>query len=225
MEAPTVERLHQVLLWPIRLLRSGAAAELRRPWEWLATQPGNPWQEVADEYTGDAAAFHERHYQEFLTFLPYVQRVLFGEGRSSQQPADQLGDSGMKTFRRHDVALLELCLRPGAAPIRLQVVHIDLIFFYDIDLVLLNLELAAGPLPLTEVQELLYRLGRAYPGGWDAAGEPLHSVASCRFLDAQRARAGALRRARRTALHPACAGAPRAARRRALGLAAAAAAA
>jgi hypothetical protein len=34
------------------------------------------------------------------------------------------------------------------------------------------------------VQELLYRMGRAYPGGWDAAGEPLHSLHRCRFLAA-----------------------------------------
>ncbi len=181
---PVVERLHQVLLWPLRLLRSGAAAELSRPWEWLATQPGNPWQEVADEYTGDPAAFHERHYQEFLTFLPYAQRVLFGEGRSSHQPADQLGEAGMKTFRRHDVASVEVLTQPGTQALRLQVVHIDLIFFYDIDVVLLNLELSTQQaLPLPVVQELLYRLGRAYPGGWDAAGEPLHSLSACRFLD------------------------------------------
>lgn len=185
MSTPVVERFHQVLLWPIRLLRGSATAGLRRPWEWLVAQPGNPWQEVADEYTGDAAAFHERHYQEFLTFLPYAQRVLFGEGRSPGQPADGLGDAGMKTFRRHDVAAIEVRLRPDSEPIRLQVVHVDLIFFYDIDVVLLNLELLGGPLPLDAVQELLYRLGRAYPGGWDADGEPLHSLSHCRFLDAQ----------------------------------------
>lgn len=184
MSLPVVERFHQVLLWPIRLLRGPAAQGVRRPWEWLSAQPGNPWREVVDEYTGDAAAFHERHYQEFLTFLPYAQRVLFGEGRSPGQPADGLGDAGMKTFRRHDVAAIEVRLHPHSVPIRLQVVHIDLIFFYDIDVVLLNLELAGGPLPLDAVQELLYRLGRAYPGGWDADGEPLHSLSRCRFLDA-----------------------------------------
>jgi hypothetical protein len=180
--APTVEALHQVLLWPLRLLRSGDAAQVRRPWEWLANQPGNPWQEVQDEYTGEAAAFHERHYQEFVTFLPYVQRVLFGEGRSRHQPADQLGDSGMKTLRRHDVAIVELQTRPQDAVVRLHVVHIDLIFFYDIDLVLLNVELTGHGLALPQVQELLYRSGRAYPGGWDADGLPLHSLAACRFL-------------------------------------------
>jgi hypothetical protein len=184
MSSPTVERLHQVLLWPLRLLRGGEARELRRPWEWLLRQPDNPWREVADEYTGDAEAFHERHYQEFLTFLPYVQRVLFGEGRSRHQPDDGLGDSGMKTLRRHDVASVELQTGPDAPLLRLAVEHIDLIFFYDIDLVLLNVELRGESLGLTQVQELLYRMGRAYPGGWDAAGEPLHSLHRCRFLAA-----------------------------------------
>ncbi|MFN7692465.1 MAG: hypothetical protein ACK5O3_00265, partial [Burkholderiales bacterium] len=155
--APTVEALHQILLWPLRLLRSGDAAKVRRPWEWLAQQPGNPWQEVQDEYTGEAAAFHERHYQVFVTFLPYVQRVLFGEGRSLHQPADKLGDSGMKTLRRHDVAFVDLQTRPEDAVVRLNVVHIDLIFFYDIDLVLLNVELSGGGLAMPQVQEILYR--------------------------------------------------------------------
>lgn len=183
MEPVHVERLHQVLLWPLRLLRSEEVRALRRPWEWLALQPDSPWREVADEYTGDAEAFHERHYQEFLTFLPYVQRVLFGEGRSAHQCADGLGDSGMKTFRRNDVAAVEMQTQPNAPVRRLEVEHIDLIFFYDIDVVLLNVELQGQDLRLDEVQEILYRSGRAYPGGWDASGEPLHALHRCRFLD------------------------------------------
>ncbi|MBH9578518.1 hypothetical protein [Inhella proteolytica] len=180
-----VETLHQILLWPLRLLRSGEAARSRRPWEWLQAQTDSPWRELQDEYTGEPDKFHERHYQEFLTFLPYVQRVLFGEGRSPQQADDCLGESGMKTFRRYDVAAFEVVTQPGRAPLRLQVVHIDLIFFYDIDAVLLNVELRGEQLPLPEAQELLYRLGRAYPAGWDERGLPLHCLAESRFLDAE----------------------------------------
>ena len=44
---------------------------------------------------------------------------------------------------------------------------------------------AASNCRLAEVQELLYRLGRAYPAGWDDSGLPLHCLAECRFLDAQ----------------------------------------
>ena len=196
-----VKRLHHVLLWPLRLMPTdGSPAAPRRPWELLA---GSPWQEVVDEYTGDASCFHERHYQEFVTFLPYVQRVLYGEGRSGRQAntssEDTFGGSGIKVFRRHDIRALRAQLRPGEAPLRLDVIHVDLNFFVDVDVVLLNVELSAEDLPLTQVQELLYRLGRAYPAGWDAQGLPLHCLANAEFLgegDAVLARSDAMDRER-----------------------------
>ena len=39
----------------------------------------SPWREVVDEYTGSADQFRERHYNEFVTFLPYVQRFLYAK--------------------------------------------------------------------------------------------------------------------------------------------------
>ena len=78
-----VRHLRQILLWPLRLIPpDGAAARHARPWELLRDLPGSPWREEVDEYTGDATRFHERHYNEFVSFLPYVQRFLYGEGRS-----------------------------------------------------------------------------------------------------------------------------------------------
>eukprot|EP01036_Dinobryon_divergens_P017371 gene17371-23582_t len=81
-EPPLVRRFHQSLLWPLRLLpvRAGGHEAGRQPWQQL----GEPWQAIADEYTGASTDFHERHYQEFVTFLPYVQRFLYGEGRASR---------------------------------------------------------------------------------------------------------------------------------------------
>jgi hypothetical protein len=185
-QRPLVQRLHQILLWPLRLMPVGdAAAAPRRPWELLLAQPDQPWREVVDEYTGEAARFHERHYQEFVTFLPYVQRFLYGEGRSALRPGDALGESGMKVLRREDVASLRLRTRPGAPQLCLDVVHIDLYFFFDVDVVLLNVELAASALSLAQAQELLYRLGRAYPSGWDVQGLPLHTLAEAEWLDAR----------------------------------------
>jgi hypothetical protein len=65
------------------------------------------------------------------------------------------------------------------------VVHVDLYFFFDVDVVLLNVELAANDLSLAQAQEQLYRFGRGYPAGWDSAGQALHSMASVEWLDAQ----------------------------------------
>jgi len=176
--APQVRHLRQVLLWPLRLmpLPPGNRAQ---PWELLTP----PWCEEVDEYTGSAEDFHERHYSEFVTFLPYVQRFLYGDGRA-QRGAHASG-SPMRLFRRRDVAGVRLVSRPGDAPLLLDIVHVDLIFFYNIDVVMLNVEVSAADLPLPRAQDLLYRFGRAYPAGWDAQGRALHCMDSVEFLDAE----------------------------------------
>ena len=78
---PQVQHYRQVLLWPLRLMPlAGPLAS--RPWQVLRDMAQtSPWREVVDEYTGEPGQFHERHYNEFVTFLPYVQRFLYGEGR------------------------------------------------------------------------------------------------------------------------------------------------
>jgi hypothetical protein len=179
---PMVRHLRHVLLWPLRLMPLPAGVDAR-PWELLSgTEGGAVWREVFDEYTGDPDDFHERHYNEFVTFLPYVQRFLYGEGRARRN--SRSGASPMRVFRRGDVARVRVVPKPGDAPRLLDVVHVDLYFFLDVEVVLLNVELQANDLPLAEAQELLYRFGRAYPGGWDTQGLALHCMASVELLDA-----------------------------------------
>ena len=160
-----VHRLRQVLLWPLRLIPAGIAddAEQRRaPWQ-LLRQLGDatPWREHFDEYGNGAGGFHERHYNEFVTFLPYVQRFLYGEGRARRGGDSASSGSPMRVFRRRDIAAVRVVPRAGDAPITLQVVHVDLYFFYGVDIVLLNVEVAANDLPLAQAQELMYRFGRS----------------------------------------------------------------
>jgi len=174
---PQVRHLRQVLLWPLRLMPLPAGTTAR-PWQLL----GERWQEVVDEYTGSADDFHERHYNEFVTFLPYVQRFLYGDGRA--QRAGHAAGSPMRMFRRRDVARVRVVSKPGDAALLLDIVHVDLYFFLNIDLVLLNVEVSADELPLAQAQDLLYRFGRAYPAGWDATGHALHCMTSVEFLDA-----------------------------------------
>lgn len=97
----------------------------------------SPWREEVEEYTGhDVDGFQERHYNEFVSFLPYVQRFLYGEGRSRKQADGRPGmecNSPMRTFRRGDIAAVQLVARPGDAPVTLSVADCDLYFFYDVD--------------------------------------------------------------------------------------------
>src|SRR5205085_9810722 len=90
----------------------------------------------------------------------------------------------MRVFRRHDVAKVRTVATPGAAPVTLDIVHIDLYFFFDVDVVVLNVEVGCHDLPLSQAHELLYRFGRAYPGGWDEQGQPTHSLAGVEWLAA-----------------------------------------
>lgn len=188
--SPIVRHFRQALLWPLRLVQApGAAAAHRGPWHVLRDMgEASPWREEVDEYTGDSGRFHERHYNEFVSFLPYVQRFLYGEGRSRTRhggpPSGHDGDSPMRVFRRHDIAAVRLVASPEEAPITLEVVHCDLYFFFDIDVVLLNLEVGADHLGLAQAQEILYRFGRAYPSGWESNGAALHCMASVEWLGA-----------------------------------------
>ena len=184
----SVRQMHQVLLWPLRVVHrsaSNAAGQRVPPWQQLRDLgQASPWREVVDEYTGDHAAFHERHYSEFVTFLPYVQRFLYGEGRTRRDGDDDDGSGGspMRVFRRHDIASARVVTQPGAVAMMLEVVHADLYFFHDVDVVMLNLEVKSADLSLTQTQELLYRFGRAYPAGWDNKGQALHCMHSVEWL-------------------------------------------
>ncbi len=173
---------------------------------------------MVDEYTGESEGFHERHYNEFVTFLPYVQRFLYGEGRSAD--GAQPGDPGppMRVFRRHDVARVRAVTRPGDAPVMLDIVHVDLYFFFDVDVVMLNVEVTAGSLELTQAQDLMYRFGRAYPAGWDDQGHALHCLHSVEWLAADGNGAGRVRRSAARCLSEPCRRSSRTADRQPLGL-------
>jgi len=185
-EAGHVRLFHTNLLWPLQLEPLAAGANQGRHWEVFETCPeARQWRRIADEFTDDPANFRERHYREFVSFLPYVQRFLYGEGRSrTTSPDDPPGGSPMHVFRRNDIARLRLTLRPDQAPVELQVVHLDLYFFHDLNLVLLNVELRGDDLPLATARDILFRFGRAYPSGWDEGGKGVHNAFLTEWLDA-----------------------------------------
>ena len=179
-----VRHFRQILLWPLRLMPIRAGSQIQRHWELLGQSgEGNLWQEVVDEFTGDPGQFQERHYNEFVTFLPYVQRFLYGESRGARS-GNERSASLMRVFRRSDVASVRLTVSRDETPLTFRVAHVDLYFFFDIDVVLLNVEIYADDLPLHQVQNTLYRFGRAYPAGWDEHGQGLHCMHRVEWLGA-----------------------------------------
>jgi hypothetical protein len=142
-----------------------------------------PWRELADEFGGDPEQFQERHYSEFVTFLPYVQRFLYGEGGGDDDNPQQ-GGSPIRVFRRHDVAQVRMSFKDSETPLCFDIIHLDLYFFHDIDVVILVVEIAADDLDLRQVQDTLYRFGRAYPPYWDDDGSGGHCLRRSEWLAA-----------------------------------------
>jgi hypothetical protein len=164
-----VKAFRQILFWPVQLVCESADAGVRRHWEPLLAPTGHPWKEVDDEFTGDPREFQERHYHEFVSFLPYAQRFLYGEEIGRRQPMGY-GESPMRVFRRSDVTQVRAWFGDDPTPVVFDVAHIDLYFFYDLDLAILVVEIFAADLSLDTVQRTLFTLGRAYPSFWDAHG-------------------------------------------------------
>lgn len=178
-----VRHMRQILLWPIYLAPLDEASTFQGHWELLETAgPDNPWHVVDDEF-GDPQEFQQRHYNEFVTFLPPVQRFLYGQGLG-RSVRHTYGESPIRVFRRQDVTRVRLLLDKGAAPVELEIAHIDLYFYFDIDVALLAVEVFADNLPFNVVEDTLFRFGRAYPAYWEDGGRGGHCAERVEWLDA-----------------------------------------
>jgi hypothetical protein len=181
--------MRHILLWPLQISVSFSGANRQVIRDALSGTAGNfvgagPWSPLADEFTADASEFKERHYKEFVTFLPYVQRFLYGESRSRRRPADDPpAEAAVEVFRRRDVARLRIRLRPDTEPLLLDIAHCDLYLFADLDVMMLNVELRGAHLSLSDALDQLHRFGRAYPAGWNVDGSGMHHAASAEWLD------------------------------------------
>jgi hypothetical protein len=176
-----VRHFRQILLWPLQLMPIHVDAQIQEHWELLQREgAGNPWSELRDEFPGDPADFKERHYSEFVTFLPYVRRFLYGDAKSSD--AAGVTESPIRVFRRNDVARVRMRFPQVAEPVTMAVAHIDLYFFYDIDVVILVVELVARDMSLARVQDTMFRFGRAYPNYWEESGAGGHCLERVEWL-------------------------------------------
>ncbi|MCC6196439.1 MAG: hypothetical protein IT518_18460 [Burkholderiales bacterium] len=159
-----VRHFRQILLWPLQLMPIREGLQIQEPWEVLSrSEDAHAWREFRDRFAGDPDDFRARDYSEFVTFLPYVRRFLYGEGKGRGGTPGT--ESPLKVFRRTDVAKVRMGFPDGGVA-ELDVAHVDLCFFYDLDVVILIVELFANDLPLARVQDAMFRFGRAYPNYW-----------------------------------------------------------
>ena len=153
-----VRQFRQILLWPLQLMPLVEGVQIHRHWEFISNPaPDNPWREVADEFTGDPHDFQERHYAEFVNFLPYVQRVLYGSGKGVTDRQGQASESAIRVFRRCDVRAVRITLYRDSAPVELRIAHVDLYFFFDLDIVIPVVEVHGAELDLATAQGVEWR--------------------------------------------------------------------
>lgn len=180
---PIVRHFRQIVMWPLQLMALSPKSQVQHHWEaFVNCDKSNAWHEVVDEFTGDSTQFHERHYREFVTFLPHAQRFLYGQGRSSRS-GHGYGESPMRVFRRCDITHVRLTFDDGAQLI-CRVQHVDLYFYYDVDVVMLAFEFYADDVPLQRVEDILFRFGRSYPAQWDDDGVPDQCMRDVEWLNA-----------------------------------------
>lgn len=171
-----VREFNHTLLWPITLqpLHREAGGALVSFWDMLKRRPG-PW-----EFVEDALLIEDESclagYEEFVYFLPYVQRFLYGVGDGGRG-----AQSSLHTFQRHDLKEVRLRTEPGAEEISLEVRRARLYFFYDIEVALAVLEVAGENIPLDIAVEIMDRFGRPYPPAWEADGRGAHCLHSVEF--------------------------------------------
>ena len=183
-QPPEVANFRQVVLWPVQLISQGEHQQIQNHCEELAAMAGNThWKEVGDEFTA-SSQFSERRYREFVTFLPFVQRVLYGEGiRGDGDP--NIGRSPLRVFYRSDVSSVRILYGSDPQPVTFKVDQVVLYFFYDIDVAILVVEIVGEKLTLKTAMNTLFRFGRAYPSHWEASGRGGHCAERVEWLNKQ----------------------------------------
>ena len=98
-----VHHFRQILVWPLQVMPIRERAQIQEPWDvLLRTQDEHAWREMHDEFGCSPAEFKERHYSEFVTFLPYVRNFLYGSGTAPGQRGDGIAASRVPPQRRRE---------------------------------------------------------------------------------------------------------------------------
>lgn len=172
-----VREFRHILMSPLQLRRLKPGSKFATHWDAFRANPG-PWSEVRDNLLAEDDSC-QLGYQEFVYFLPYVQRFLYGFGEAE----NPMMRSSLHIFTRNDIARVRITLRAGCKPIEFDVHRVRLTFFYDVDIALLALEIGAKDLPLADAVETMDRFGRPYPPYWESESQGAHCTNEVQFLD------------------------------------------
>ncbi len=179
-----VREFRQIVLWPLQLIPpEGQAHTSSLDWDLFISPAGGSdccWTEIHDAFPRDASLLQEAHYREFETFLPHVQRFLYGRG--AQRGTDRK-TSSLRVFRRSDIAQVRVVLDEPANARLLNVTKVDLYVFFDVNVMVLAVEVEGRGLAVEWAQEVMYRFGRAYPAGWSETGKALYCPECVEWLD------------------------------------------
>ena len=179
----TIRHFRQVVLWPLQLMPLNPGVQVQRHWKALEGAGANhAWRELADELNAESREIRERYYKEFVTFLPYVQRFIYGS-MAGQEAGSRAGERSLRVFHRKDVARVRVTYDDDVA-VTFDIEEIALYFFLDADVAILSVELCTNDLPLERAQDTVFRFGRAYPAWWTATGEGGNCPRRVEWLDA-----------------------------------------
>ena len=101
----TIRHFRQVVFWPLQLMPLKPGAPVQRHWQALEQAgAGHPWRELRDELNAESREIRERYYKEFVTFLPYVQRFIYGSS-AGQEAAGRAEERSLRVFRRDETQI------------------------------------------------------------------------------------------------------------------------
>lgn len=182
---PRAAKFRQTVLWPVQLIVNEDNHQIHKHWEYLNTAASNtPWKAISDEFSSASSRLSEARYKEFVTFMPFAQRFLYGEGKHGEETGGY-GESPIHIFSREDIAEVRLTFEQLAEPIVLKIAHVDLYFFFDIDVAILAVEITGEDLAIHDVMDILFRFGRTYPSYWHKNGNGGHCAQRVEWLNHQ----------------------------------------
>ena len=90
----------------------------------------------------------------------------------------------MRVFRRYDMAQARLTFQDGFV-LTLPLQHVDVYFYYDVDVCMLSLEYYANEIPLQRAIDIGFRFTRSFPAQWNEQGVADQCMRKVEWLDRQ----------------------------------------